>query len=38
LIIALRPASNVSTIFRTRTSSTVYNIYIVMREGMGQPG
>jgi len=37
LVIAQRPASSISAIFRERTSSIIYKNYIKMREEMGQP-
>jgi hypothetical protein len=38
LIIAWSSASSMSAIFRTRTSSTIYNNYVEMREVLGQEG
>jgi hypothetical protein len=37
MIIAFPPANNISAIFRTRTSSIIYENYIEVREIMGQP-
>ena len=37
LIIAKSPASSISAIFRTRTSSTIYENYIETSERWGQP-
>jgi hypothetical protein len=38
LIIAQHPASSISAIFRTKTSSIMYKNYIEKREGMGEAG